>query len=451
MMGRRMSPTDAVWYLGESPANPMMISSIVWFDRTPDIDRLRTVLTQRLTSQHPVFRERIAPSRFPLLMPSWEEHAEFDLDEHVQVSQLPAPGDQATLERICGEQRSQPLDRSRPLWKVDVLTGYRGSGCAMHVRIHHSVGDGLALMALLLALTDELEPGTIPVADDPEHEALGRALLHRTENAVTAASRAALHPAELLNMVLGAAVNIAWGFKLLTPAMAERTGLIGRPNGTKLMAWDPDGLPLDAVKATGRQMDATVNDVLLALLSGALHRYLVERDDLVADVLVMVPINLRSPDEPLPRHLGNRIGLLPVLLPVGLDTAEARLRTVHERLLALKDSPAPAVSRILLAGTSLLTPPVERAIHRLNQIRSTGVVTNVPGPEMPLHLAGARIEGVIGWGGMTGHLNLGGAFISLRGRVFSGIVTDQAITPDPGLILRYLHDEWVNLPWRVAA
>jgi WS/DGAT/MGAT family acyltransferase len=289
------------------------------------------------------------------------------------------------------------------------------------------------------------------LADDPEHTPLGLELLQRAEDAVSAASRAALHPEELLRTAVRTGEGIAWGAKLLAPALAGRTNLLGQPSGTKRMAWDPEGLPLDAIKATGRQIDATVNDVLLALLSGALHRYLTEREELVDDVLMMVPVNLRRPGEPLPRHLGNRIGLLPVRLPVGLDAPEARLAAVHERLAELKDSPAPAVSRLLLAGTSLLTPPVEQAIHRFNQMRSTGVVTNVPGPQLPLHLAGTRIVGTVGWGGMTGHLNVSAAFISLSGRVFSGIVTDEAITPDPDRVLTLIQEEWMDLPGRVAA
>jgi diacylglycerol O-acyltransferase / wax synthase len=88
---------------------------------------------------------------------------------------------------------------------------------------------------------------------------------------------------------------------------------------------------------------------------------------------------------------------------------------------------------------------VERAIHRLNQWYSTGVITNVPGPRSPLHLAGARLVGTVGWGGMTGHLNLGAAFISLDGRVFSGLVTDEAITPDPDRLLAMIGDEWHRL------
>lgn len=450
-MKRRMSPADAVWYLGESPANPMTISSILWFDRVPDIDRLRDLFTERVLPRHPVFRERIVPSRLPGLLPSWEEYGDFDLDEHFEVHELPAPGDHETLERICSQQRSEPLDRSRPLWKVDLYTGYRGEGCGLHTRIHHSIGDGLALMALLLGMADEFAPGAVPVADDPDHAPLGLELLQRAEDAVAGATRAALHPGELVRTAVGVVQSIAWGVRLLAPAMAERTDLLGRPSGRKRMAWDPVGLPLAAVKATGRQVDATVNDVLLALLSGALHRYLVERGELVEDVLVMVPVNLRDPGAPLPRHLGNRIGLLPVRLPVGMDTPAARLEAVHDRLATLKGSPAPAVSRVLLAGTSLLTPPVEQAIHRLNQIRSTGVVTNVPGPQVPLHLAGARIAGTVGWGGMTGHLNLSAAFISCSGRVFSGIVTDEAITPDPDRILTLILEEWVALPGGVAA
>jgi diacylglycerol O-acyltransferase len=161
---------------------------------------------------------------------------------------------------------------------------------------------------------------------------------------------------------------------------------------------------------------------------------------------VVVPVNLRPPDEPLPRHLGNRIGLLPVLLPTGAADPSERLRRLQERILALKHSPAPPLSRLLLTTTVLLTPPGERAYHRFNQLRGSGVVTNVPGPTRPLHLAGARLDGIIGWGGMTGHLNLSVAFISLAGRVYAGLVSDEGITPDPDALLAGIGREWAALP-----
>jgi diacylglycerol O-acyltransferase / wax synthase len=155
---------------------------------------------------------------------------------------------------------------------------------------------------------------------------------------------------------------------------------------------------------------------------------------------------------PLPRTVGNRIGLLPVLLPVGHHDHEQRVQLIRERTSLLKGSPAPAVSHALTVGTTLLTPGIERAIHRANQRFGTGVVTNVIGPDVQLHVGGQRIAGVIGWGGVTGALNLSAGFISLGGRVFGGLVTDEAITPDPDRLLAHVEDEWRSvLPATAAA
>jgi diacylglycerol O-acyltransferase / wax synthase len=441
-MSRWMSPADAVWYLGENAANPMMISSILWFDRAPQLRRLRTAIEERLLERHPVFRQRVVPSRLPGVLPRWEDVEDFELDDHLRAVRLPAPGDHAALEEACGAERSTPLDRDRPLWSITLYRGYRGRQSAIHTRIHHSIGDGLALMQLLLTLADEFEEGIVPIR---EPAPLGREALHLGRRAVSAATQLALHPTGMLGAARDSLDAVAWGAKLLAPTLAERSRLIGHPEGTKRMAWDPDGLPLQALKGECRERGVTVNDLLLTVMSGGLHRYLAEHDDLVDDVLMMVPISLRRPGEALPRHLGNRIGLLPILLPVRPDDPEARLATIRERMGKLKSSPAPAVSRALLLGTSLATPAVERGIHRLNQLRSTGVVTNVPGPAQPIHVAGARVLGTVGWGGMTGHLNLSAAFISLDGRVFSGFVTDTAITPDPGRLLEHVRAEWEEL------
>ncbi len=440
-MATRMTPADAVWYLGENRCNPMMISSMLWFDRRMDVDGLRARYQERMIDRHPVFRQRIVPSRTSVLLPKWEDDPHFDLDDHVTVVEMAPPGDHATLEDLCSVERSTPLDRSRPMWHVTVYQGYRGTGSAVHTRIHHSIGDGLALMQLLLTLVDEYEPGSVAITDAsalPLSLATGRQVLRSAQ----AATRMARHPTTVPPAVRQGADLTRWGVKLLLPTMADRSQLIGHPSGEKRMSWDPDGWSLDEIKAAAAKANGTINDLVLAIMAGALHRYLAHRDGLVDDVLMYLPVNMRPPGEPLPRHLGNRIGLLPIKLPVGLTDPEDRLAVVQARMAALKRSPAPVVSHLLLAATSLATPVGERGIHRMNQVRSTGVLTNVPGPRQPLHLAGARILGSVGWGGMTGHLNVSAAFVSLGGRIFSGLVTDRAITPDPERLEQYLQEEW---------
>jgi diacylglycerol O-acyltransferase / wax synthase len=437
-MATWMSPADSVWYRGENPMNPMTISAILWFDRPLDPAWLKTVIQRRVLDAHPVFMQRVVDSHLPGVPARWETVTDFDLDDHLRFVDLPAPGDHPTLEAACSAERTRKLDRSGPLWSITVYEGYRGDQCAVHARIHHSIGDGLALMQLLLGLTDEQGDDDGAWAQ-PDHLREGLALARHAAAATLGFVR---HPGRIPGAARDVAGAVRWGGRLLAPTVAEHSPLQGRPSGVKRMSWDPDGLPLADLKAVAKAAGATVNDLLLSIMAGALHTYLEEQDALVDDVLMMVPVNLRRPGAPLPPHLGNRIGLLPVLLPVRTSDPDERLALVQERILRLKNSPAPAVSRALIMGTSMATPGVERAIHRLNQWFSTGVITNVPGPTVPLHLSGSRLLGTIGWGGMTGHLNLGAAFISLDGRVFAGLVTDEAITPDPDRLLQMVRDEW---------
>ncbi|MFO7961271.1 MAG: wax ester/triacylglycerol synthase family O-acyltransferase [Nitriliruptoraceae bacterium] len=449
-MSRRMSPADAVWYLGENRANPMTISSIMWFDRPLDLELLRARLQERLLDRHPILRQRIVPARLPGLMPLWVDDHDFDLDQHIREDRLPAPGDQAVLQEWCSEERTIPLDRSRPLWHVSVLQGYRGDGCAVHVRIHHSIGDGLAMLALLLTIVDEFDPLTSTVRD--------RSVAALVSNAIGAgtqlfgkAAHLALHPGELPELARDGARMAEWAGRLLAPQMVQRSVFQGTPEGTKRMAWDPEGFELAEAKRIARRNEATVNDVMMTVMSGALHRYLADRDALVDDVAMMIPVNLRAPDRPLPRTLGNRIGLLPVQLPVADADPRARLLLLQRRMQELKDSPAPVVSRLLMVTTTMFTPVVERGIHRINQLRSTGVLTNVPGPQLPLHIGGAQLLGTIGWGGMTAHLNLSAAFVSVNGSIFPGLVTDMAITPDPERVLAHVAAEWEQVVAELGA
>lgn len=447
-MSRRMSPGDAVWFLGENRVNPMTISSIMWFDRPIDVELLRARFQERLLDRHPIMRERIVPSRIPGVMPRWVEDRTFDLDRHISEHVLPAPGDQTTLQHWCSEERTIPLDRARPLWHVSVLQGYRGDGSAIHTRIHHSIGDGLAMMSLLLTIVDEYDPSTVQLHQRSRTEVVAGAVGTGTE-LLTKGAHLLRHPSEAVALARDGVEMAEWAGRLLTPQLVERSVLQGFPDGSKRMAWDPDGFPLADVKRTARANDATINDVLLTVMSGALRRYLDERDAVVEDIAMMIPVNLRRPGAPLPRNLGNRIGLLPLRLPVRSADPRERLVVLQERMHELKHSPAPLVSRLLIVTTTMFTPVIERGIHRLNQLRSTGVLTNVPGPPLPLHIGGAELLGTVGWGGMTAHLNLSAAFVSVNGSIFSGLVTDAAITPDPELILDHVHDEYALVTERL--
>lgn len=429
-MTTRLTPADAVWYLGESAANPMIVSSLMWFDRPISLDDLIGLHEQRVFDRHPVFLHRIVPSRIPGVFPHWEPDVDFDPGNHVTVTELPAPGDHETLQRLCSEERTRGLDRSRPLWAWHQYNGYRDGGSVAHIRFHHSIGDGWALVKLLLTLAETSEGNDVRIVDDDPHPHL-----HAATQLLDQTTRLARSPGRWPTTARSTVDRALWGVRLLVPRLPEHTSLMGMPSGEKRMAWDPDGVPLDEVKAIGRPHGATVNDVLMAAVAEALHVHLDRTGTPAEQVQMIAPVAIRDPDEPLTRHLGNRIGLLPVMLPTGVMEPLERLTRIRDETLHLKRSAAPVVSWALLSATSLMTAPGERAFHRFHQIRGTGVLTNVPGPKQPLTLCGARILGMLGWGGMTGNLNLSWALSSVAGRVFSGAITDAAITPDPQALL----------------
>lgn len=439
-MPSRLSPADAVWFLGESPANPMVISSIMWFDRRIDRDDLVKLFEERAVDRHPVFRQRLVPPSFPGLPPRWEDAADFDIDRHVTVEDLPAPGDHATVQELCSRERTRGLDRSQPLWAWHQLNGYGDGGSVAHVRFHHSIADGWALVRLLLTLADTVEAVGVEVVDDDPHPHL-----HAVEHGLERAGRTLRDPSSWGRIAVTAFDRLRWTLRLLLPQWPERQSLIGTPSGDKRMVWDAEGIFLEEVRAVGRRHGATVNDVLMAAVAEALHDHLVATSTPATFVQVMAPVAIRDADEPLRRHLGNRIGLLPVLLPTGPMDPVTRLELIRDETLQLKRSAAPIVSWGLLSSTALLTPPIERAFHRFHQLRGTGVLTNVPGPTEPLTLCGARVEGMLGWGGMTGNLNLSWALCSVGGRVFSGVTTDTAITPDPDKLLASYLEAWERL------
>ena len=210
-----------------------------------------------------------------------------------------------------------------------------------------------------------------------------------------------------------------------------KTILHGTVSGKKKVSW-LDPIPLAPIEEAGKFYGGTINDVLLAATTTTLRRYLQEKDALtVDDLLVSVPVSLRRPTDPLPRDLGNRFGLVNVLLPVGLDGVESQVRSIKAEIDEIKASQLPIVSFGLVSVAAVTTPEVERMIHKITQEQSTGVVTNVPGPRGPLTLAGANVEGAWGMGGVGGNMNLCVAIFSLNGQVFFAVSSDVAITPDP--------------------
>jgi diacylglycerol O-acyltransferase / wax synthase len=439
MARSRISPADLAWLRMDRTTNQMVVNTVMWFDEPIDWDRLRAVYDERLTAVYPRFRQRPVRDGFPGGSSWWEDDPDFDLERHLRRVRLPTPGDQAALHRYISAELDRPLDRGRPLWESHLIDGY-GDGAAVYTRIHHSVTDGIALVRLLLSLTDDRPDDSLAPPMEPDHQPRSRRR-HRvatlTAQTVQVSVRLAgegltliARPSRAVELAtLASATGRALSKELLLPP-DRRTVLKGRMGQHKHVLW-ADPIPLADVKAIARANEATVNDVLCAAVTGALRTYLEHRDSLVDDVRAFVPVNLRSLDEPLPRDLGNRFGLVFLSLPVGLADRRARLVELKHRMDAIKGSPEGVVAYGVLSAIGLTPLRAEKVIVDVFGSKGSLVLTNVPGPTTPVYLAGTEVTGIMGWVPAAGGIAIGTSIFSYAGKVTVGLYADARLVPDP--------------------
>ena len=448
-MSTRFSSADAAWLHMDRPSNLMVINSVLLFDEPVDWHEVRQIIQRRLVDVYPRFRQRAVESRLPLRAPKWEDDPDFAIEHHLHYLALPAPGDDATLQEFIGDLMTMPLDRSRPLWHTYMIDGY-GSGAAMICRMHHCIADGIALARVMLSLTDAAPDVGVVAAPDGRNGG-GSSVTDFVREAVgdlarfgVAAAREGMQiatsPSHATRLAGAIARDGATALRLLlTPADAA-TAIKGDPGISRRVAWT-DPIPLSGIKRIAHAHHATVNDVLLAAVTGALRHYLQDRGGPVAEIQAMVPFNLRPLDQPVPHKLGNRFGLVFLPLPVGTSGSYRRLVEVHRRMQEIKDGRDGAVSYGLLSLTGLTPEPLERRIIDLFTAKTTAVITNVPGPPEPVYVAGTPVRTVLFWAPTSGHMGMSVSIFSYRGEVTVGLMVDAALVPDPDHIAGRLSDE----------
>jgi WS/DGAT/MGAT family acyltransferase len=202
---------------------------------------------------------------------------------------------------------------------------------------------------------------------------------------------------------------------------------------------------LPEVKAVSHALGCSVNDMLLAAVAGALNGYLAEKGDETdgVEIRALVPVNLRSPGSD--QELGNRFGVVALELPVGLENPLARLHEIHRRMEALKSSNEPAVTLGLLSTLGYAPKLVQDMVFDLLLSRATAVMTNVPGPQTPLYLAGSEIKQVMVWVPQPGDIGMGVSILSFNGNVQFGLLADAALVPDPQAIVARFKPEFEQL------
>ncbi len=447
--GRRresMSKVDTAWLRMEKPTNLMMITGVLMLERRLSIEALRSLIGERFLA-FKRFRQKAVDTATAC---HWETDADFDLEWHVRLTALPGGAGKPELQRLVSQLASTALDHSKPLWQFHLVENFEG-GSALIARVHHCYADGIALIQVLLSLTDvSPEPAAEETLAKAWLQQDGAKITHRffypgqrqVESAVKLGGKV-LDGSMALYRDPGLATVLAREGGEITRELAQALTLsddpptaLKAPLGViKRCAW-ADPVRLDEVKAVGRALDCTVNDVLLACAAGALREYLLERDEEIDGVTLRatVPVNLRPLEHA--KKLGNHFGLVFLELPVGESNPVARVRRVADDMDRIKSSRQAIMTFGALAALGMMPTPVQRMALDLFSRKATTVATNVPGPQMPLYLAGVRISEFMFWVPQTGSIGVGLSILSYQGRVHFGLIADAKSIPNPDEVTR---------------
>lgn len=460
-----MNNVDLAWLRMDRATNPMVIVGVLTFDTRIKYEALRTVLETRLLKFE---RFRQLPAH-DVLGTHWQDDEHFDIETHVRKVNLPPRAGKAELEALASELASAPLDARHPLWQFHLVERF-GAGCAVIARFHHCYADGAALQRVFLSLTD-LEP-TKPSADahsagmthaaHAEHGLFAIAPLFESALAVARNAtqgtlewfadslRTLARPAD----ALAAAKQIgAASTELAKIAMLGEDPItpLKSPLGTiKQTAW-AEPLPLDEIKTIAKALDCTINDVLLATVAGALGMHLRQRGVDTANLTIraMIPVNLRGGHDVDP--LGNHFGLVFLNLPVGVRNPLARVYALHQDMQALKHSPQPVVAFWLLSAMGVVPALIQERAVDLFTGKASVVISNVPGVQQPLYLAGAKIKQQFFWVPQAGSIGVGVSVLTYNGQVHFGLIADRNLIPHPQSVVDDFANEFEALLLGVVA
>jgi diacylglycerol O-acyltransferase len=376
-LDQSLSPLDAAFLYVESDRTPMHMATVALFEAGPledgngkvRIEELRRLISSRLDLV-PKLRQKAHPGLMHEAPPVWMDDPTFDISQHVRCCRLPEPGTEQELGRLCGEMLAAPLDRSRPLWELIFVDGLSGHRIALVEKLHHSMADGLAAAELATVLLD-LSPRTIA-------------------------------PRSPLNAQIGPTRQLHF----------VRLGL-------------------DQVRDVAHFNNATINDAVLTIVAGGLHELLERRGDLTADseLQALVPVGLENKKG---RGLANKVSAYFVRLPVGVEDPVSVLREV-----SLDTKRNKARHQELAAGIflQLLEPLPQSLLARgagliQHQPFFNLIVTNVPGPTIPLYVLGAKLLEAFPIVPLAGNQGLGVAALSYEGQLNLGVFSDPTICPD---------------------
>lgn len=442
---QRLSGLDASFLYLETAAQPLHVCSILELDTSTvpggyTFDRLRDELTMRIKAM-PEFREKLADSRLNLDHPVWVDDPDFDTRRHLHRIGLPAPGGRTELSEICGHIASLPLDRSRPLWEMWVIENVAGTDAhaggrlALLTKVHHAAVDGVTGANLMSTLCTT-EPDAPP--PDPVD---GPGSATELEIAVNGAFRFVTRPLKLVNVlpstvstVLDTARRATKGLTMAAPFAAPKTAFNANVTAHRNISFAE--MDLDDIKTVKDHFGVKVNDVVMALVSGVLRRFLLDRDELPESSLVaMIPVSVHDKSD---RPGRNQVSGMFSSLHTNIEDPVERLKAIAEANSVAKQHSSAIGATLLQDWTQFAAPAVfgvAMRVYARSKLSAAApvhnlVVSNVPGPQIPLYLLGCEVKAMYPLGPIFHGSGLNITVMSLCGKLDVGLISCPELLPD---------------------
>ncbi len=462
MTYERLTAADAVFLRIETPHEPQHVGSLSVIEGTPlrdpdgriRFDDLKAHVERRL-HRVPRMRQRVMEVPYNQARPVWVDDDHFDIDHHVRLTALPRPGDDDQLATLMGRLQSLPLDRSRPLWEMWFVDGLADGHVGLVIKVHHALGDGMANVDLAMALIDlesdpppdEPAPAWRPAPAPSPNELLLDAVREQVGRP-TRLAQAAVDTLRNPRPTIDAAANVGRTVAsfLAKPPPAPWNVPVGSHR-----RWVSASVPMKGVRTVRKRHEVTINDVVLAACSGALRTFLLDHgdDDISHRVIkAMVPVSLRGKEDH-GETLGNLVSLIVVDLPVDEPDPVERLRRIHAMTSELKGSGLVDGAHRILDIADAITPlagPLTRYVSRT--IPMNLVITNIPGPPIPLYLRGAKFVRVYPYVEVIDNEGLTIAVVSYEDQLHFGITADRDVMPDLGDVAASIEHEFALLARR---